>query len=485
MIIPIIFSLFGYIGFPYVVFVSLLVSIIMYFIYAVIIKWKIPWLVSFSSVIGIIITTVIISSFGLFNSVPGLKRLTRVISGGWLHGNEASMTISELGILSISDIFFVLGLGIFFMMLCGFILFLFKTEKEKFPQQNILIIVIFCISLWLIATSMRFINDFIPITAVLAAYMIYVFFTKVKLKNINYYYMYLHILVSGFVVLMIIIPSLFFVLDFASGTDLRKEQYWTDACEWLVEQDIDILPEDRPAFLAWWDYGFYEVAIGRHPTIGDNFQNGLETTSNFLTAKSEKEAISVLIIRLSCVAHTRNVKNFYIRNGTYDIFSKYLCCNDLDMLETILNDPQKSPSYNKLFAEDWNNTEFRISAHNALYHDGCGILDNLSLEQVVNLYDDIKNVTGFNIQYFGVEKNEIKIFPSITFLADKGIYDFIVNGSIINEDDYFIFNETECDRNEKQGFYDTMYYKMFYENESLEHFQRTYTSEKVLIYRYI
>ncbi|MFW6130046.1 MAG: STT3 domain-containing protein, partial [Atribacterota bacterium] len=470
MIIPIAFSVIGYIDFPNVSFVCFLASVIIYGIYFVIIKYKIPWLVSLSSLFGLMIITVVVASMGLFHNVPGLKRLSRVISGGWLYNNEASLTVAELGTLNISNIFFVLGIGIFFMMICGFVLFLFKTEREQFPQENIFVLVVFGINVWLICTSVRFVNDFIPLTAILAAYMIFIFFSKVRFKDIN-----TNILVLGFVLVLLVTPCLFFSYNFASGTDLRKEHYWTDACSWLVEQDTDMLPEERPAFLSWWDYGFYEVAVGRHPTIGDNFQNGLETTSNFLTAQSEKEAISVLILRLSYVAKDRDVTKFYMRNNTYDVFSKYLSSDDVDSLKYVLDNPKRASSYNDFFANNWGNVEFRVSAHNALYHDGCGILDNLSLEQIANLYEDIKNVTGFNIQYFGVEKYDNRIFPVITFLADKGVYDFFINGSIINEDDYFIFNETTWKRNEKQSFYDTIYYKMFYNNSTLEYFHQVYS----------
>ena len=78
-----------------------------------------------------------------------------------------------------------------------------------------------------------------------------------------------------------------------------KERYWQDALNWLSEQDLEIKnPTQRPAFISWWDYGFYEVALGEHPTVADNFQDGIPVAANFHTATSEKEAVSVWIIRL-------------------------------------------------------------------------------------------------------------------------------------------------------------------------------------------
>ena len=67
----------------------------------------------------------------------------------------------------------------------------------------------------------------------------------------------------------------------------------------LNEQDIEIEdPAMRPAFISWWDYGFYEVAIGGHPTVADNFQDGIPTAANFHTSTSEREAVAIFSIRL-------------------------------------------------------------------------------------------------------------------------------------------------------------------------------------------
>ncbi|GAH24052.1 unnamed protein product, partial [marine sediment metagenome] len=61
--------------------------------------------------------------------------------------------------------------------------------------------------------------------------------------------------------------------------------------------DIE-LPEDRPAILTWWDYGFYLASTSEHPTVADNYQSGIPPAANFHTAQTEQEAVSVLIIRL-------------------------------------------------------------------------------------------------------------------------------------------------------------------------------------------
>ncbi len=54
----------------------------------------------------------------------------------------------------------------------------------------------------------------------------------------------------------------------------------------------------RPAFISWWDYGFQAVAQGLHPTVADNFQNGIDPSGNFLLSQNESLAIGILTTTL-------------------------------------------------------------------------------------------------------------------------------------------------------------------------------------------
>lgn len=56
--------------------------------------------------------------------------------------------------------------------------------------------------------------------------------------------------------------------------------------------------DERPAFLAWWDYGHWAIAVGNVPTVADNFQNGYQFAANFLLAQNENHAIQLLAARL-------------------------------------------------------------------------------------------------------------------------------------------------------------------------------------------
>lgn len=72
-------------------------------------------------------------------------------------------------------------------------------------------------------------------------------------------------------------------------------QYDESGYNWLAQQDTNILPiSSRPAFISWWDYGFQALDQGQHPTVADNFQDGIDPSGNFLLAQNESAAIGVM-----------------------------------------------------------------------------------------------------------------------------------------------------------------------------------------------
>ena len=79
-------------------------------------------------------------------------------------------------------------------------------------------------------------------------------------------------------------------------------EYWRDGLAWLDQHDAHIEdPADRPAFLSWWDYGHWAIAVGRHPAVADNFQNGYEFAANFILAQNETQAVQLLAARLGAL----------------------------------------------------------------------------------------------------------------------------------------------------------------------------------------
>ncbi|MHB1261159.1 MAG: hypothetical protein ACYC2H_05530, partial [Thermoplasmatota archaeon] len=84
---------------------------------------------------------------------------------------------------------------------------------------------------------------------------------------------------------------------FGISFDLR-DNGWLETMEYLSQQDTQLKLEDRPAVIAWWDYGHWNVGIGEHPTVADPFQSHFELAGRFLASESEEEAMNWLNILL-------------------------------------------------------------------------------------------------------------------------------------------------------------------------------------------
>ncbi|MDX1611770.1 MAG: STT3 domain-containing protein, partial [Candidatus Thermoplasmatota archaeon] len=74
---------------------------------------------------------------------------------------------------------------------------------------------------------------------------------------------------------------------------------WHQALLHLRGLDNDVPETERPGFLSWWDYGHWSIAVGDHPAVADNFQNGYQLAGNFIVAQNESHALQLLGARQS------------------------------------------------------------------------------------------------------------------------------------------------------------------------------------------
>ncbi|MEK6976184.1 MAG: STT3 domain-containing protein [Candidatus Thermoplasmatota archaeon] len=84
---------------------------------------------------------------------------------------------------------------------------------------------------------------------------------------------------------------------FGISFDLR-DNGWLETMAFLAAQDTGMPEADRPAVIAWWDYGHWNIGIGEHPTVADPFQSHYELAGRFLASESEEEGVSWLTILL-------------------------------------------------------------------------------------------------------------------------------------------------------------------------------------------
>ena len=448
---------------------------LLYYIFGV---KKIPWTISLSFILIVgagalaflYFVKDLVSSFPLLSHI---EKLSTILFGSGIYGNKVSMTIAEANTYQISHTVMSFGPALYWLGWGGFILLLMYYYREKIKREYLLIIVLFIIDLWLATTAGRFLNDMVPLIAILAGWITWYFVDKINykqmLRNIKSAggglhglrrgIKFLHIFGVVFLAFIVLLPSVFIAFDAAVpskiyqkedgnytnlkwemfgedysgafGLGVGKEVYWSDAFNWLSGQDTDIeLVVDRPAFISWWDYGFYEAALGGHPTVADNFQDGIPPAANFHTAISEKEAVSIWIIRLLEGDLLDN--DGALSDEVKTVLEKHLG-NDSDKVINWMEDPvDKSPSYGNLVNESYmiyvdeeiNTQLLTVGAQwpiNAVYHDFADLMENYTDEQVTWLYHDIQEVTSHSIRYYGVEGYDRQIFNIFAFLADKSL----------------------------------------------------------------
>jgi len=472
-------------GFPFnTSFAMCMIVVVFGLIYYLFGVKKIPWTLSLPIVFGaggIGLGILYGINIGLIKIqvLSGLSKIANVIFGSGIYGKKVSMTIAEANTYQISHTIMSFGPALYWVGWTGLLILFYLYYKEKKRRDYLFIIMLFIINLWLTSTAGRFLNDMVPVIAILAGGAIWFTIDKIDYKQmirniksagggihgIRKGVKLLHVFGILFIALVVILPNVFLALDAAVpskiyeeedgnltnlkwevfgeehasafGLGVRKEVYWIDAFEWLSKQDSEILEElDRPAFISWWDYGFYEVATGDHPTVADNFQSGIPPASNFHTATSEEEAVTIWIVRV--LEGIKKDNNGEIPESTKTIFNNYLDENNTNNLVQWVENPENSPSYNepiyekyhKYFEEaSFDKNNLYVGAQwpkNALYHDAVELLvknneTSLTDEEITQIYHDIQEESGYSIRYYGVEGYDKDIFNIFAFLSDKSL----------------------------------------------------------------
>jgi len=484
--LPVIFAKSG--SFPFRTSFAVCVVVTAFgFVYYLFGKKRVPWTLSLPAVFGL-------GVFGLgvlyavhiglikMKILSSLSNLANIVFGTGIYGKKVSMTIAEASTYQISNTVMSFGPALYWVGWAGFFALLYFYYKDKMRRDYLFILSLFVIDLWLTSTAGRFINDMVPVIAILAGGITWFVIKKIDYKQmirnirnagggihgIRRGVKLLHIFGILFIAFVVILPNVFLALDAAVpskvyqeedgnwtnlkwevfgeghasafGLSINKEVYWVDAFEWLSDQDVydknnDTLDDtEKPAFISWWDYGFYEVATGEHPTVADNFQDGIPPAGNFHTATCEKEAVAVWIVRL--LEGIKKDNDYKIPENVKDIFKKYVDNDTAENMTLWIENPEKSPSYNEpideqyhKYLEDVNTRNLQVGSQwpkNAVYHDMVDILVNnnktaLTDDQITWFYHDIQEASNYSIRYYGVEGYDRQIFNIFAFLSDKSI----------------------------------------------------------------
>lgn len=409
--------------------------------------------------------------------LSGLHVLASILFKEGIYGNKVSNTIAEAKTVGFSPLVMSFGPVIYWLAWFGLLYIVYRWFKKK-RGDDLFFIIWWSIEIWLLFIAGRFINDFVPLIAVLNGWFIFWIVKKINFKQmvrgiraiggfrgVRKGIKSKHLAGITFLVFLVMLPQSFLALNAAvpmqekpkwgmdaayASVGLYKEKYWIDALDWLNDQDLDIdKPFNRPAFISWWDYGFYEVAVGGHPTVADNYQDGIPCAANFQTAQSEKEAVAVLIIRLlhgykinhrkTWISDVRDMIKEHLpeRNETVKVNENETVNVTykpwVDLINIIDNPEEYAQSFDTLVAPEYGNTVERVNAENAMYHDGCRIIvENLTDAELTSFYRDVRKTTGYSILYYGVEGYDMDIFNVFSYLADKGTFAFVTS-----EDDFY------------------------------------------------
>jgi len=433
---------------------------------------KVPWVISFPLIAGIAATVatflyIVYVRRQTFTLFAPLNAIAQIIYGAGIYGSKVSLTIAEAGTYNMSRTVMSYGPAVYWLAWAGFVLLIIQYVKSKGRKDYLFILTLFVVQMWLTTTAGRFLNDMVPVIALLSGWTIWFLISKIDYKQmarnirnaggglrgirkgVKVYHLFgvlfvafLILIPNGYLALDAAVPSaaikvnnksvnmknVFFGNDSSSafGSSSYKEQYWVGAYSWLSKQDTAIAnPSKRPGYISWWDYGFYEVAVGGHPTVADNFQDGIAPAANFHTATSEKEGIAVWTIRL-LEGNLNDNKGTAFSPSVITALQKHLGRNNTNNITSWMIHPETSPSQNAEIGKQYDSNLSKTLLvgsqypENAYYHDITKLLnDTLTDDDITWLYHDIQQTTGYSIRYYGVEGYDEQIFNIFAFLGDK------------------------------------------------------------------
>ena len=185
----------------------------------------------------------------------------------------------------------------------------------------------------------------------------------------------------------------------AAGTSIdTSNQYDSAGYNWLAQQDTNAPPPQRPAFVSWWDYGFQAIDQGQHPSVADNFQNGIDPAGQFLLAQNESSAIGILTTtllqaeqRATGITYLPASLNAVLAGDGLNVTQLHnLLANASADYTLVVNNPGRYLPVNP----------HTLTADNAMYMAMSYFLaTSQTLNGVAQVYNDVQSYTGWSIRY--------------------------------------------------------------------------------------
>ncbi len=419
-----------------------------------------PWILTFSI---LAIAGILFFAFG--------PDVIQSAAGQYFVQNKLYSTIAEAQAPMFSRLVVAAGVATFFLSWAGIAFAVWHVISGEWTKSFIFILIWAAFSIYMTTQAARFIFTAAPAYALTAGWVIAIAFDKTDFPSIGKRFRshrgsilrgvkegvkIKHISVTLLVVFILLVPNTLTAFDAgipyeekegyeeqikdtlpealsaedydaargkylgAFGYSLDKPtDYWETSWEWLRHQDTDVPPEDRPAFVSWWDYGFECINKGKHPTVADNFQHGYRFTGNVLMAQNESEMLGLLV--------GRQLQLPYKEEGGFEgdvreILVDHLGEEKTEKLEDIYEDPGSYRREVLSNPERYHPRADDIHNRNIQWAMIMGTLSYESVDTLSLLYRDISFNSGYErlenmIRYFAVDS---RLFP--TSARDTGVF---------------------------------------------------------------
>ncbi|MCI4342783.1 MAG: hypothetical protein L3J92_01515 [Thermoplasmata archaeon] len=414
-----------------------------------------PWVLSIPVLVG----EVALAAVAL--AVISPDYFTSIVTGqGYFVKNLIYSTVAEAQAPSIDELVVGYGVITFFLAFVGVVLFAVQLVRGKFPRATAVFLVFSILSIYLPISAAKFFLLGSPAFALLPAEglrraldvagypelrrtVASLSDRRSQLSAFRRAFKIRHVLIMLLVV-GLILPNIWISIDAgipgntksgfsvqvanslpswlqpsstvgasnayfgAAGTSLdTPNQYDSAGYNWLATQDTNTPAPNRPAFVSWWDYGFQAIDQGDHPSVADNFQNGIDPAGQFLLAQNESNAIGVLATTLLQAEQTKSGEPYLPTSLNVILARDGL---NLTRLHTLLSN--ESADYTLVVA---NPTRYlpvdasTLTDDNAMYLATSYYIGSaLTLTGVAKVYDDLQAYTGWSIRY---DMTDSRLFP--------------------------------------------------------------------------
>jgi len=410
-----------------------------------------PWTMTFPGIGALVVVFVV----AITAIDPALGQA--ILSGqGYFVKSKLYSTIAEAQAPQFSELAMSFGMVTFFMSLIGMVWAIVKLPK-KATAGYILMVVWLAAAIFMAISAGRFMFNAAPAFAIASAWVLVIVVDKLDFNAVRRslagasgsYWQVIkksikvrHVVGVLFLAFMVVLPNLWYSVDAGIPSQMKRaydkqvysyipsfmrpegydakngsnwyfgafgyslplpEYYFPSAWAWFSQQDSEVPPTERPAYVAWWDYGFEAIEEGKHPTVADNFQNGYQTTGNILMAQSEADAIAIFAYKLIETAYPHDE----LRAKVEALFDKYGI--DPQRIADIVEGPSE-PLVKEILSDPmtYGPMDQDLSAPNARITAGRVELASIGLENLVSFYDELCDATGWSIRYFMVDS---RMFP--------------------------------------------------------------------------